>query len=63
MGMRRKGEEKWRMRRHGVGWSLSGKKTEGRSSVVNMSTKVKDCSTAAAFLEIHCGLSDDVLDP
>ena len=61
MRMERKGEEKWR-RRRGVGWSLSGKKTEGKSSVVNVSMKTKDCSTAAAFLEICCGLSDDSLD-
>ena len=61
MGMERKGEEKWK--RRGFGWSLSGKKMDGRSSVVNVLMKVKDCLTAAAFLEIRFGLSDDLLDP
>jgi hypothetical protein len=61
--MRRKGEKKWRRRRCGVGRSSGGKRTDGRSLVVNVSTKVKDCSTAAAFLENCFDLSDDLLDP
>ena len=55
--MGRKGEKKW-MR--GGGWS---EKTDGRSLVVKVSMKVRDCLIGAAFLEIHFGHSDVFLDP